>query len=374
MKNFILSLFILSFAKIIAVPPPTCQITLTSGSETNSQIVCANTAITNITYSVSGTSASVLGLPNGVSSTPNGNVLTISGAPIISGSYTYTVITTGGCGPDSATGTIGVNELPTAMMQGGNIAICQNTPVQIGFKGAQGTLPYTFTYTKNGTQKTIATTGGSDSATVNDTVNAAGTIVYNLLNVQDAHCTQQLPSSPQTMTVNALPTATITGGGRIGKNIAPPVTFTGSNGLAPYVFIYTINNGNNYTLQSGMNGVGNVSSLIDSAGDYIYSLIKVYDANGCTQLQTGTSGVITGIPSVQENNLILSPNPFNNQLSITTDKASTIKITTSSGIEVYHGKLSMGKSLIDTNTLSSGVYFVIITDEQSTIAKKMVKD
>ncbi len=84
--------------------------------------------------------------------------------------------------------------------------------------------------------------------------------------------------------------------------------------------------------------------------------------------------VITGIENISNENLSFSPNPFCNQLSIETDKASSVKITNISGIEVYNGKLSVGKSLIDTNTLSSGVYFITITNEETAVTKKLMKE
>lgn len=86
-------------------------LTLTSAAGTNNQSLCINTAITNITYTVggSGTGGSVAGLPTGVTGVFAGGVITISGTPTVTGTFPYTVSTTGPCVVPTATGTITVN-------------------------------------------------------------------------------------------------------------------------------------------------------------------------------------------------------------------------------------------------------------------------
>jgi PKD repeat protein len=92
-------------------------ITLTSAPGTDNQAVCLNSPITPITYAVagSGTGGSVTGLPAGVTGTFAGGVITITGNPSVSGTFNYTVNTTGPCVTPTATGTILVRPLPTAM-------------------------------------------------------------------------------------------------------------------------------------------------------------------------------------------------------------------------------------------------------------------
>jgi len=92
---------------------PANTITLTSAVGTDAQSVCISTAITNITYATTGaTGATVTGLPAGVNGVWAGNVVTISGTPTVSGTFTYTVTLTGGCSVVTATGTITVNDKP----------------------------------------------------------------------------------------------------------------------------------------------------------------------------------------------------------------------------------------------------------------------
>ncbi len=94
---------------------PGAGIVLTSGTGTNNQELCVNSSITNIIYTISGggSGGTVSGLPAGVTYVFSGGVLTISGTPTVSGTFNYTIATTGTCGQQTAIGTILVNPLPT---------------------------------------------------------------------------------------------------------------------------------------------------------------------------------------------------------------------------------------------------------------------
>ncbi len=95
---------------------PNNTIALSSAVGTDSQTVCANTAITSITYATTGaTGATFSGLPSGVTGGWSGNVVTIIGTPTteVGSPFNYTITLTNGCGNISATGTITVNPQPT---------------------------------------------------------------------------------------------------------------------------------------------------------------------------------------------------------------------------------------------------------------------
>ncbi|WP_333875650.1 GEVED domain-containing protein [Flavobacterium sp.] len=97
-----------------------------------------------------------------------------------------------------------------------------------------------------------------------------------------------------TITVNPLPTATISGTTQVCRNDASPlITFTGANGTAPYTFTYTLNGGANQTIVS----LGNVATIAvptSSAGTYTYTLVSVQDSSSttCSQAQGGFASVI----------------------------------------------------------------------------------
>lgn len=92
--------------------------------------------------------------------------------------------------------------------------------------------------------------------------------------------------------VNQLPTATIAGDVNVCVGDAEPqVTFTGADGVQPYTFTYTINNGapQTVTSPSGSNTVTvNVPTTTD--GTFVYDLVSVEggDQASCGQNQQGT--------------------------------------------------------------------------------------
>ena len=104
-------------------------ITLTSNPVTENQTVCQNTPITNITYDIGGglTPPSISGLPNGLTTTYNGLVYTITGTPTEWGTFNYTIETGSDCGePKTATGTITVQQAPTATITPISPVVCRN--------------------------------------------------------------------------------------------------------------------------------------------------------------------------------------------------------------------------------------------------------
>ncbi|MFM8490105.1 MAG: hypothetical protein ACKOCH_27505, partial [Bacteroidota bacterium] len=82
----------------------------TAGAASSSPTLCANAVLTNITHSTSVATGigTATGLPPGVTANWASNVITISGTPTQSGTFTYSIPLTGGCGTAKATGTITV--------------------------------------------------------------------------------------------------------------------------------------------------------------------------------------------------------------------------------------------------------------------------
>ena len=190
--------------------------------------------------------------------------------------------------------TITINPLPTASTTG-STTLCKNDPSpNITFTGVAGTAPFTFTYTINGgPNQTINTTVGS-SVNVAVPTGAAGTFVYNLVNVADANGCSQNPSLSETVIVNPLPTATISGSTTVCIGTASPnITFTGAAGTAPYTFTYNINGGANQTVTTSVGNSVTVAAATGTVGVFNYNLVSVKDGTttSCTQLQTGTATV-----------------------------------------------------------------------------------
>lgn len=129
---------------------PNATISLSSAPGTNAQLVCANTAISSITYAVGagGTGAGVTGLPAGITGLFNAGVFTISGTAAVSGTFNYTVTTTGTCTQASANGTITVSAPITATFTTTNVSACGGSAdATITVTPATGTAPYVYSWT-----------------------------------------------------------------------------------------------------------------------------------------------------------------------------------------------------------------------------------
>jgi YVTN family beta-propeller protein len=258
-----------------------------------------------------------------------------------------------GCIGIPKTFTIKVNPLPTATISG-TTTVCQNAGApSITFTGANGTAPYTFTYTINGiTQPTITSTG--NTVTVSVTTGTAGSYVYTLVSVKDASAT--LCSAPvsgsATVTVNPLPTATISGTTTVCQNASTPsITFTGANATAPFTFTYTLNGVIQPALTSMANSVA-ISVTTGVAGSYVYALVSVQDASAtlCSAPVSGSATVtVNPLPTVVAN------------ASASTVCAGTSVILSGGGATTYSwsGVVIDGVSFIPVSTTT---YTVIGTD------------
>ncbi|MFN3969694.1 MAG: hypothetical protein ACK4HO_12380, partial [Flavobacterium sp.] len=276
-------------------PLPTATIsgTTTICSGTNTVITFNGTPNAQVTYTVDGGANQNIVL-NGAGT----NTVT---TPNLSANSTYTLVSvlnpTTNC-TRNLTGsvTVTVRALPTATVAG-TTSVCQNAASpNITFTGANGTSPYTFTYSINNVvQPTLVTVAGN-SISVPAPTGTTGTFIYSLINVQSSGtpaCSQNQTGSA-TITVNPLPTATITGTLATCLDFpSPQIVLTGANGTAPYTFVYSINNVIQPALQTG----GGNSVIIDAptnvAGTFTYDLISVQDgsANTCSQTQTGTATI-----------------------------------------------------------------------------------
>ena len=253
---------------------------------------------------------------------------------------------------------ITINPLPTATISG-TTSVCQNsTSPSITFTGSNGTKPYTFTYQINGgANQTVSTTGSNNSVIVNAPTTTVGSFAYSLVSVLDANCSQNQVGSA-TVTINALPTATISGTTSVCQNsTSPSITFTGSNGTKPYTFTYQINGGANQTVSTtGSNNSVIVNAPTTTVGSFAYSLVSVQDAN-CSQNQSGSATVTINpkpnITSVSANNICFG--------------LSTLLTNTTTN---YTGTLTYAwsrKTHLDDSTLSSPTFTPSVNPSVNTI-------
>lgn len=186
---------------------PDAVLTLNSTTTTTSQTLCINTALTDISYAVSGggTGATVTNLPPGVTGVYNGGIFTINGTPSVAGIFNYTVTTSGICVQRTLTGTINVTPdaaiALTSAVGSNNQEFCINNAVSSitytitggGTSGIVSGLPSGITGTFSSGVLTISgtsTAAGTFNFTVNTTgtciqKTATGTLIINALPIPD---------------------------------------------------------------------------------------------------------------------------------------------------------------------------------------------
>jgi gliding motility-associated-like protein len=311
-------------------------VNLSSGNGTDNQTVCINTPITTITYQVggSGTGGSVTGLPPGVTGTFAGGVITISGTPTLSGTYTYTVTTTGPCATPTTTGTITVTQDAAINLSSppgsDNQTVCVNTPIatisySVAGSGSGGNvtgLPAGVTGTYSGGVITISgtpTVSGTFTYTASATGPCAGASVTGTIIVTPgASLTLSSPAGTdnQTVCINT-PIVNITyavsGSGTGGSVAGLPTGVSGSfaGGVITISGTPTVSGTYTYTVSStGPCATPNLSGTITVTPNATVTLTSpagtdnqtvcvntslipiTYTAGG-----SGSGGTVTGLPA-----------------------------------------------------------------------------
>jgi gliding motility-associated-like protein len=181
---------------------------ITSATGTDNQTICINTPAANITYAVggSGTGGSVTGLPAGVTGTYAGGVITITGTPSVSGTFNYTVLTTGPCVKPTAAGTITVTADATLSLTSAtstdNQTVCINTPLlnityAVGGTGTGGSV--------SGLPAGVTGNYAAGVITITGTPSVSGTFIYGVTTT--GPCFK--PGTTGTITVTADATITL---------------------------------------------------------------------------------------------------------------------------------------------------------------------
>ena len=162
---------------------PNNTITLSSAPGTSNQTVCVNGSITNINYATSGaTGATFSGLPAGVTGNWIANLVTITGSPLSSGTFNYSVTMSGGCAGtgNSVTGTIVVNANNfislTSAFGSNNQGVCVNSaisPITYATSGATGAI-------FSGLPSGVTGSWASNSININGTPTISATHVYTV--------------------------------------------------------------------------------------------------------------------------------------------------------------------------------------------------
>jgi hypothetical protein len=303
-----------------AVGTPTIPIPLTSTICQGSANTIYTTSATNATsynWSVSGTGNTISG--TGLSGT-------VTWASGYSGIANVSVTATG-CGTSgSVSNSVIVRQTPTVSI-GGTTAVCQNAPFpNITFTNPQ-TYAITVTYNINGgTNQTIDVGAGpAATATVPASTVNPGTFVFILVNVyyQDAPSCSNTISGTATVTVNTLPSPTISGPS------SPRITSTG----------------NGYSTESGMSSY----TWSVSAGGIITSGAGTNSIN-VTWNSGGAQTVSVNYPNAHSCSATV-PSIFN----VTVKPLPTVISVGISGIEVVGNVLTGTYGYVDGAGYSEGV-------------------
>jgi hypothetical protein len=235
----------------------------TASVASSTPTLCINTPLTAITHTTTGATGigAPTGLPAGVTAAWAANTITISGTPTASGTFSYSIPLTGGCGTVNATGTITVTPDNTASVASSTPTLCINTPLTA------------ITHTTTGATGIGAPTGlpagvtaawAANTITISGTPSASGVFAYSIPltggcgNITASGSINVTAIPVSTVSINAsestvcigtsvLFTATPVNGGATpsyqwkvnGNNIGPNLS----------VFSYTPNNGDNVLVE-----------------------------------------------------------------------------------------------------------------------------
>lgn len=352
-------------------------------SPAKDQTVCINSQMTNIQYTVGGTStnATITGLPNGVTGKYNGGgIFVISGTPTQTGSFTYTITTSGTCEPVNTTGTITVTPTATISLTSapGPQIVCINSPITITYQIKDATsasvsgLPAEMSYNYNSGTGLLTITGSpATSSAINYIVTSSG------------GC--GVASIPGTITVN-MQKIDLTSGTR-----SPSVC---SNSPLPSAIVYTFSGSATGATVSGL--PGGLSAVISGhtvtiSGTPITAGISTYIiTTSGTCAPATTSGTITVIAAAAiitpPQITALCPQPFDvlsTTFSVTASSATTYKwqVSTDDGTTWTNITANATYSNVTTHTLQiSGItetmegyqYHCIVTNASSCAAATSV--
>jgi len=127
--------------------------------------------------------------------------------------------------------------------------------------------------------------------------------------------------------------------------------------------------GRDYTTQGNFAGLPIMQERVDSIRSYFL-----------TDFQSVCGGtLINGIndeKGVTEKQLLIYPNPFNNQFTVeyeTENQSVYLAIYNLMGVKVAEQTILSSKTIVDLSNVSNGIYFVVIQDGNKKLYHKMVK-
>lgn len=264
----------------------TAEVIVTSfitASITGNTVICAGDS-TTLTASGGG---SYLWIPG------NSTDSTIKVSPPSATTYTVFVTIGSGCS-GSASVVVTVSSSPTGTISG-TTSLCKNanSPI-ISFTGANGTPPYTFTYTINGGANQTVTTVSGNSVTIAVPTTVVGTFTFTLVDLQDSGSTtscSQTSSGSATITVYPSPVANFSS---VEVCLNQTMNFSDSSMVSSGIITNWLwDFGDTSPINTSQNPGHNYSI----AGTYIVSLV-VNNNNGCKDTVT-KNVIVHSMPDAQ---------------------------------------------------------------------------
>jgi PKD repeat protein len=195
-----------------------------------------------------------------------------------------------------------------------------------------------------------------------------GVIPVSLVVVANGKC---IDSITKNITVNASPQIGPIIGNTNPNSDVVPFTYSVLN-QANSTYSWNINNG---TIQSGQ-GTNQISVLFTNAGNAQITA-KITDNNSCTDSTSLNLAVTVGVNELSlEHDLKVYPNPTKSLLTITNKTNILGKkyiITNLIGQTILSGKLNLDETIINTESLTNGVYLLSI-DGMNKQAIKIIKE
>jgi len=307
------------------------------------------------------------GLLNGASS-GSGNInetLINNSSMPIDVVYQYTIL---GSAPNYcsnlASVIVRVNPIPSLTSGTPLTAICSNgtfsyapTSDSLGdIKWTRATIPG---ISQTGASGIITSINTTISETLTNTTLSPITVTYKITLTANSSGCAKIIDLP--VVVNPLPIATIAGTTILCRNNASPtITFTGSNGIAPYTFTYKIDSGTNQTVTTTSGNSATLNVPTTSAGSFVYTLISVLDSSSstCSQLQTGSATItVNSTPLLVVNSpaAVCSPNTVN---------LTTLTTGSDSGLSFTYWKDSLATLSYESPTIATaGLYYIKATND-----------
>ncbi|ESU27360.1 hypothetical protein FLJC2902T_20650 [Flavobacterium limnosediminis JC2902] len=321
-------------------------VALSSAVGTDAQTVCADNAITAITYAVGNASnATVSGLPTGVTGSYAAGILTISGTPTAAGTFNYTV-TPVGCGTATASGSIVVNQtaVPTASSQ----VFCNSATV--ANLAATGTA----------LQWYAGPTGGSALLSTDALVTGSYYVTQTI-----SGCESPRLSVSVTVNVVGAPAGAAT------QVISVPVPTDAT------IEDIVVTGSNIIWYPSAADALAGTNALVAgtqlTSGSVYYATQTV---GGCTSASSlaVTVTVTLGVKDFALNNLKLYPNPVTDVLTIENGQAiSDVEIYSITGQKVMVKTVNELSTTVDMSGLAGGTYLIKVTSDDAVKTVNVIK-